>query len=320
MATTTVRWPEVVRRSYSQLVDALTTEGAPEVARQCADLAVEQGVWRHPLQRPVHYISSLPPRPVYDPADFWFCAYLEENYPQIRAELDAVTDPAASGFLPVEESMLGAGRWEEITFYEAGHRFDDACARFPVTSSIVEGIPEAAAAGIGVVTLSWLYPGTRIVPHCGGSNARLRVHLGLQVPDGARLRVGDQVLGWQEGRCLVFDDSFEHEVWHDGDRPRVVLLMDVCHPELDPADRDVMLAGRISFEERATRFLAEHGLSRVQLGDAEEVRVELDQPSARQVSRYLRGYGAESVELRDGRLLFRPDRAAAGEDRTAVDR
>jgi aspartate beta-hydroxylase len=303
MPGVTTRLPDTVRQSYAQLIEALLGADAPEPARRCADLAVDLGLWRHPLQRPAHYLPSLDPVPVYDPANFWFCSYLEDNFGQLAAELEAVTDPARAGFLPVEEPLLGAGRWEQVTFYETGQRFDDACARFPVTASIIDAIPEATAAGVGVVTLSWLYPGTRIVPHCGGTNARLRVHLGLRVPGGAQMRVGDQVLTWQEGRCIVFDDSFEHEVWHDGDRPRVVLLMDVSHPGLDGAVRDRMLAGRKSYAERIRGFLAEHGIRRVEV-DGADIRALLDAPTSRQVIRYLRESDAVSVELRDGTLSF----------------
>ena len=58
------------------------------------------------------------------------------------------------------------------------------------------------------------------------SNAKLRVHIGLRVPQdssGGRLvsgmRVGTEMRQWEEGRAIVFDDSFEHEVWwrDDGD-------------------------------------------------------------------------------------------------------
>ena len=52
------------------------------------------------------------------------------------------------------------------------------------------------------------------------SNAKLRVHIGLRVPQdssGGRLvsgmRVGTEMRQWEEGRAIVFDDSFEHEVW-----------------------------------------------------------------------------------------------------------
>jgi aspartate beta-hydroxylase len=313
MPAVTTRWSEDVRKAYTALIDALGANGSTEAARACAELAVTQGVWRDPLQRPVHYVPTLPPRPVYDPSNYWFCTYLEDNYPRIRAELDTVVDPATSGFAPVEEDLVGAGRWDEVTLYEAGHRFDDACARFPVTAAVVDGIPEAAAAGIGVVTLSWLYPGSRIVPHCGGSNARLRIHLGLRVPGGAQIRVGDEVLTWQEGRCIMFDDSFEHEVWHDGDAPRVVLLMDVCHPDLDPANRDRMLASRVSFEERALRFLRKHGLRRVEM-HGEDVSVELDRSAARAALRYLQGHGLQAAELNDGELLLDLGSRGAGNE------
>ncbi len=37
------------------------------------------------------------------------------------------------------------------------------------------------------------------------------------------------VITWQ---CMVFDDSFDHEVIHKGTSDRVVLLVDVWHPDL----------------------------------------------------------------------------------------
>ena len=30
----------------------------------------------------------------------------------------------------------------------------------------------------------------------------------------------------------VFDDSFEHEAWHDGSKTRVILIVDFWHPDL----------------------------------------------------------------------------------------
>merc|ERR1712139_458139 len=70
----------------------------------------------------------------------------------------------------------------------------------------------------GDVIFSVLTPGTRLRPHCGPSNSRLTCHLGIRVPrtleQGCKIRVAaDAPRGWEEGRCLVFDDSFEHEVF-----------------------------------------------------------------------------------------------------------
>jgi aspartyl/asparaginyl beta-hydroxylase (cupin superfamily) len=35
-----------------------------------------------------------------------------------------------------------------------------------------------------------------------------------------------------EGEVLAFDDAFEHEVWNNSTRTRVVLVVDLWHPNL----------------------------------------------------------------------------------------
>lgn len=42
---------------------------------------------------------------------------------------------------------------------------------------------------------------------------------------------------WKEGKVLIFDDSFEHEVWHNGTNVRLVLIVDVWHPDLTEEER-----------------------------------------------------------------------------------
>ena len=44
------------------------------------------------------------------------------------------------------------------------------------------------------------------------------------------MRVDDQIRQWEEGRCFVFDDTYDHEVWNKTDQERVVLLIDVDRP------------------------------------------------------------------------------------------
>jgi beta-hydroxylase len=44
------------------------------------------------------------------------------------------------------------------------------------------------------------------------------------------LRVGDVVCHWQEGSVLMFDDTYEHEVFNDTDETRVVLFLDFDRP------------------------------------------------------------------------------------------
>jgi aspartate beta-hydroxylase len=283
------------------LIDTLLRDGHETAALDVARVAVEQGVWGNPMQRPVEYLGYGGDRPVYEPGDFWFVEHLEANYAKIRGEVDAVTAAGRPGFAPVEEPLLGAGRWDQVVLYEAGRRQDEACAAFPVTAGVVEQIPEATTFGPGVVTLSWLAPGSHVIPHCGHTNGQLRVHMGLQVPPGALMRVGTERLTWQEGRCIVFDDSFEHEVWHTGDQPRLVLLLDVVHPALTTSQRATLLARRRSAPEQIASYLAEHDIHRVEADDR-GVLLRPAPGTAALIRRYMAETGATAVQ-RDGRNL-----------------
>ena len=62
----------------------------------------------------------------------------------------------------------------------------------------------------------------------------------LPIWQGARIRVGSEVREWEEGRVLILDDSFEHEAWNPADEARIVLLVDVWHPELREDERETV--------------------------------------------------------------------------------
>ena len=86
---------------------------------------------------------------------------------------------------------------------------------------LVESIPGITTAGF-----SSLAPETHIVPHEGYSKAVLGCHLGLIVPNDCGIRVGSQTKNWTKGKCLIFDDTVEHEAWNRSHHPRIVLLID----------------------------------------------------------------------------------------------
>lgn len=65
-----------------------------------------------------------------------------------------------------------------------------------------------------------------------------RAHLGLVVNADARIRVGNETRRWVEGRFIILDDSFEHEVWHEGDGVRLILIVDMWHPDLTAAQKN----------------------------------------------------------------------------------
>ena len=54
----------------------------------------------------------------------------------------------------------------------------------------------------------------------------LRCHLGLSVPPDCYLQVGDFKKTWEDGKTLVFDDTYIHSAANNSDQPRVILLLD----------------------------------------------------------------------------------------------
>ncbi len=113
----------------------------------------------------------------------------------------------------------------------------------PLTLRVLDAIPEIAEMarrGVGECTFSALGGGAHIKPHCGSTNARLTCHLPLLVPpgDACTIRVGGETRTYREGELMVFDDSWEHELWQAAppDQTRVVLLIRFWHPDI-PRER-----------------------------------------------------------------------------------
>jgi beta-hydroxylase len=93
----------------------------------------------------------------------------------------------------------------------------------PRTASLLHDLP-----GVFTLAFSRLAPGARVLPHRDLEEpGYLRFHLGLDTVAGARMRIGDRWHEWGDGCAIAFDPTTEHEVVHDGNRPRIVLLMDV---------------------------------------------------------------------------------------------
>jgi ornithine lipid ester-linked acyl 2-hydroxylase len=171
--------------------------------------------------------------PVFDSALFPFLKPLEENWRVIRAEVDRVLEgrehlPNFQDISPDQKRIAKDNRWKTYFLYGFKYRSEKNCARCPVTTRVLEQIP-----GLQTAMFSILSPGYHIPAHRGITKGVIRVHLGLKVPqkrENVRIRVAEQICNWTEGKILVFDDTFEHEVWNDTDEERVVLFLDVERP------------------------------------------------------------------------------------------
>jgi len=58
------------------------------------------------------------------------------------------------------------------------------------------------------------------------------------------MQIGDHEVTWEEGRIVIFDDMYPHEVWNDTDEDRVILLLHLKRPLRFPASalRDLLFA------------------------------------------------------------------------------
>lgn len=245
--------------------------GAGELRRMEQALAIYLGDqpahYPHPAQRPLFlFFPGIASQPYYERERFPWLAELEAQTDAIRLELLNLL-AAEQGFEPflhfdantrVEDYLVGkegSAAWTGFFFYRHGERREENCRRCPITAAALEGtamvrIREHAPE----VLYSLLTPGAHILPHRGVTNTRLVTHLPLIVPDNCALRVGDIDHHWQEGRCVVFDDTYEHEAWNRSDRTRVVLIFDTWHPDLTEAERAAItdLVGVIGdFNQRA---------------------------------------------------------------------
>lgn len=139
-------------------------------------------------------------------------------YDRTDETIPAETQPALSG-------------WNAFYFYRAGRRQDHACSLCPQTAELLSHIPIGQEALFSV-----LEPGGTIPEHTDGLNFFLTCHLGLQIPPGCSIQVGSETRSWAPGQTLLFNTSFLHTAHNSSNERRVVLLVDVWHPELDSAE------------------------------------------------------------------------------------
>ncbi|HEX6832213.1 MAG TPA: aspartyl/asparaginyl beta-hydroxylase domain-containing protein [Rudaea sp.] len=218
-------------------------------------LGDEPKILADPRQKPLFlYFPGLPTSAYIDSALFEWTAQLERNTAVIRDELLAVLrdDRGLEPFLRFDSDdqipkYLGGTNakpaWDAFFFYRHGVRYDDNCARCPKTTAILESLPLVRIGEHAPeICFSMLTPGTHILPHHGVTNIRLVTHLPLIVPANCALNVGGEVHEWKEGRCVTFDDTFEHEAWNRSDALRAVLILDGWNPHLTQVEREALSA------------------------------------------------------------------------------
>jgi aspartyl/asparaginyl beta-hydroxylase (cupin superfamily) len=171
--------------------------------------------------------------PVYSNAHFPWVDAVEADWQKVRAELDQVMQyrdsmPSFQDIVKEVGLIQSDNDWKTFFLRGVGMDCRENARRCPETMKMLEKIP-----GVTTAFFSILSPRKHIPSHRGPWAGVLRLHVGLLVPeprDQVRIRIANQTCLWQEGRCLIFDDTWNHEVWNDTDGYRVVLFIDFERP------------------------------------------------------------------------------------------
>ena len=177
--------------------------------------------------------SDFPDRPFLKAADFAWTVELESNWLEVRKELDHILEnpekiPNFQDISKDQTNLTKDEHWKSFFLFGYGYKFDSNCDLCPQTTKLLESIP-----GMFTAFFSILSPGKHIPRHRGPYKGLLRGHLGLIVPESRQdcwIQVGEETATWEEGKSMVFDDTYKHQVQNNTGETRVVLFIDVIRP------------------------------------------------------------------------------------------
>lgn len=205
---------------------------------------------RH-ISRPVpslFYFPGIESKPIHSHTgnstnDFPFIQTLIDNhdvivdeYKKLREYNDSKTGKQSDYELNKGEHELHSGQWDWNSYILKGQVQPDFQLMCPKTTDILNNIPRLLKnIPFSYSFFSTLKGNTKIAPHYGPSNIRLRCHYPLIIPKESidlGMQVGNESIVWKEKVPVIFDDCYEHHVWNNTKEDRVVLLFDLWHPSL----------------------------------------------------------------------------------------
>lgn len=165
---------------------------------------------------------------------------VDAMYPEIKEELLRILpqQSAMPRYHDIDTNLVYSSgrynrgaRWNVFMLYCYGSLPESNRALCPKTCEAISRVPYLNQAFFSI-----LDPGKSIPAHTGPTQAYLRYHLGLVVPEHnpPTIRIRQEHYTWREGESMLFDDSLDHQVYSKSDGIRVVLILDVMRPFPEP--------------------------------------------------------------------------------------
>jgi len=198
--------------------------------------------WNSFNQTPQIWLPELRAVPVW-PRDTWdaipIAAKLEEHYETILKETNLVMQHGDYEWSPTYRFLFDDGDWSQVLLYNGGEWQPECDQVFPETCKLLRqwlpskpGLPWVSDQNEQVLLLK-MTPGTTVERHSGPSNSILNIHLGIKGLKNAVLEVDGEHYGWEEGKVVAWDGSFDHTInCIECPESRVIMMVRYMHPEV----------------------------------------------------------------------------------------
>jgi aspartyl/asparaginyl beta-hydroxylase len=158
---------------------------------------------------------------------------------EVRRELLGLLEGRSSNFGPYQtrkQKLALDGTWNAFYFFRGTDQFVDNQRRCPATWSLIADLPHNRNEAL----FSVLEPGAELRTHSDYVNYAVTQSVGLIVPVDCGVRVADSRLEVKEGLSLFYETVFLHSAWNRSQERRIVLLLDLWHPDLEPIEIEAL--------------------------------------------------------------------------------
>jgi aspartyl/asparaginyl beta-hydroxylase (cupin superfamily) len=188
------------------------------------------------LGKAFHRHSLLGDKMYFDPYVFPIAKELEDLYPEIKLEVERILARyddlvVFQDVSPNQAYIPTDDKWRMFFYRAMGVNFKQNQTFAPVVSNLIKKYPEIVSAYISV-----LGPKTYLNPHKGPWSGILRMHLGVVIPKNGycALIVEGVDHVWEEGKTVLFDDTYEHTAVNATDEKRAIVFLDIMRPLPQP--------------------------------------------------------------------------------------
>jgi beta-hydroxylase len=188
------------------------------------------------LKKPFHKYCLLGDKKFFDPYVLPVAKELEDNFADIQTEIKEILkryDDFApfQNISPDQTYISNDDKWRMFFFKAAGVNFGRNQQFAPKTFEVLNKHKDIVSAYISV-----LGPRKMLMPHEGPWSGILRMHLGVVIPDTEKCTLvnGGEKYHWEEGKVVLFDDTYEHIAVNETNEIRAILFLDVMRPLPQP--------------------------------------------------------------------------------------